>query len=61
MANTQNLKPLNQRTQRERKEIARLGAMASNETQAHKKALREAARVLLTLPVDKRSQAIQAF
>ena len=39
MANEQNLKPLNKRSQRERKEIARMGAIASNEAQANKKVL----------------------
>lgn len=56
MANEQNLKPLNKRTQRERKEIARMGAKASNEVQANKKALREAANILLAMPVDKETK-----
>lgn len=53
MANEQNLKPLNKRPQRERKEIARMGAKASNEVQANKKALREAANIF----VDKETKA----
>lgn len=57
MANEQNLKPLNKRPQRERKEIARMGAKASNEVQANKKALREAANILLAMPVDKETKA----
>ena len=57
MANEQNLKPLNKRPQRERKEIARMGAKASNEVQANKKALREAANILLAMPVDKETSA----
>lgn len=57
MANEQNLKPLNKRPQRERKEIARMGAKASNEVQANKRALREAANILLAMPVDKETKA----
>ena len=57
MANEQNLKPLNKRPQRERKEIARMGAIASNEVQANKKALRETANILLAMPVDKETKA----
>ncbi|TCL44461.1 hypothetical protein [Harryflintia acetispora] len=57
MANEQNLKPLNKRTQRERKEIAQKGAVASNQAKAHKKVLREAATILLTMPADKEIMA----
>lgn len=57
MANEQNLKPLNKRSQRERKEIARMGAKASNQVQATKKMLREAANILLAVPVDKETKA----
>lgn len=56
MANNQNLKPLNKRPQRERKEIARLGAAASNKAQANKRALRESAKLLLSLPVDEKTK-----
>lgn len=56
MANEQNLKPLNTRTQRERKEIARKGAAMSNKVQANKKALREAANILLTMSVNKETE-----
>lgn len=45
MANEQNLKPLNKRPQRERKEIARMGAKASNKVQYSKRVLREAANI----------------
>lgn len=51
MANEQNLKPLNTRTPRERKEIAQKGAAASNKVQANKNMLREAAKLLLDMPV----------
>lgn len=47
MANTQNLRPLNTRTQKERKEIARMGAIASNKKQAERKTLREELLLLL--------------
>lgn len=57
MANESNLKPLNKRTQRERKEIARMGAEASNKIQAHKKTLKEAANILLSMPVSKEIKA----
>lgn len=57
MANEQNLRPLNKRSQRERKEIARMGAKASNEAQANKKVLREAAKILLAMPVDNETKA----
>lgn len=57
MANEQNLKPHNKRPQRERKEIARMGAIASNEVQANKKTLRETANILLAMPVDKETKA----
>ncbi len=57
MANEKNLKPLNKRPQRERKEIARMGAKASNAVQANKRALRESANILLALPVDKETKA----
>lgn len=51
MANEKNLIPLNKRTQRERKEIARKGAEASNRVQAERKTLKECADYLLALPV----------
>lgn len=57
MANEKNLKPLNKRPQRERKEIARMGAIASNVAQANKRALRESANILLAMPVDKDTKA----
>lgn len=56
MSNIKNLKPLNIRSQRERKEIARMGAKASNKVQANKKVLREAAKVLLNIPIDKKTK-----
>ena len=41
MANEENLINLRDRTQRERKEIARKGAIASNKKQAERKTFRE--------------------
>jgi hypothetical protein len=41
MANEQNLINLKNRTQRERKEIARMGAKATNKLKAERKTLRE--------------------
>ena len=62
MANNHNLKPLNMRPQRERKEIARKGAEASNRVQANRRALREAAKTLLAMPVnDKIDKQLSEF
>lgn len=47
MANEQNLIPLNQRTQRERKEIATKGAEATNKARRAKKKAVEVARLIL--------------
>lgn len=41
MANESNLKPLNERTQRERKEIAKKGAAVANAKKKEKKLLKE--------------------
>lgn len=48
MANEQNLIPLNKRSQRERKEIARKGAEATNRKKAERKTLREELLLLLS-------------
>lgn len=47
MANEQNLIPMSKRTPRERREIARKGAMASNKVQAQRKTLKEELLLLL--------------
>ena len=47
MANEQNLIPLSKRSQRERKEIARKGAKATNELKKKRKTLREELLALL--------------
>ena len=49
MANEQNLIPLNKRTQRERKEIARKEAEATNKIKAERKTLKE--ELLLALSI----------
>ena len=52
------LRPLNTRSQRERKKIAKMGAKASNRVQRNKKLLREAAEVLLATPADTDTKAM---
>lgn len=47
MANEQNLIPMNKRTPRERREISRKGAIASNKAQAARKTLKEELLLLL--------------
>ena len=49
MANEQNLIPLNQRSQRERKEIAIKGANASNKIQKEKKRVKQQFELLMSL------------
>lgn len=51
MANEQNLISLKDRTQRERNEIAKKGAAASNEKQKEKKTFRKLAETLLELDI----------
>ena len=58
MANEQNLIPLNQRSQRERKEIAAKGAEATNKAKRERKDMRYFAKVVLDeLVKDKKSGA----
>lgn len=52
--NEKNLIPLNKRTQRKRKEIARMGAIASNKKQAEKKAMKELLESLLSINCTKK-------
>jgi hypothetical protein len=49
--NNENLIPLNKRSQRERKEIARKGAIASNKKQAEQKTYREMAKAMLSATI----------
>ena len=46
-----NLIPLNERTQRERKEIAAMGAKATNEANRKRKTLKESMNTLLSLDI----------
>ena len=56
MPNEQNLIPMDQRSQKEARELGREGGRASGESRRRKKSLREAAELYLSLPVsDKRA------
>ena len=56
MPNEQNLIPMDQRSQKEARELGREGGRASGEARRRKKSLREAAELYLSLPVsDKKS------
>ena len=56
MPNEQNLIPMDQRSQKEARELGREGGRASGEARRRKKSLREAAELYLSLPVsDKRA------
>ena len=49
--NNENLIPLNKRPQRERKEIARKGAIATNKKKAEQKTYREMAKAMLSASI----------
>ena len=49
--NNENLIPLNKRTQRERKEIARKGAIATNKKKVEQKTYREMAKAMLSATI----------
>lgn len=49
--NNENLIPLNKRTQRERKEIARKGAIATNKKKAEQKTYRDLAKTMLSATI----------
>ena len=49
--NNKNLIPLNKRTQRERKEIARKGAIATNKKKAEQKTYRDMAKAMLSATI----------
>lgn len=53
--NDENLIPLSQRSERERKEIARKGAMATNEIKRKKKSMQELAKVMAAAPVTRKA------
>ena len=49
--NEDNLKPFNERTEEEQREIARLGGIASGEARRRKKTMKQQFDLLLSLPV----------
>lgn len=49
--NNENLIPLNKRTQRERKEIAKKGAIATNKKKAEQKTYRDMAKAMLSATI----------
>lgn len=53
MGNERNLRPLNTRTQRERKEIARKGAEATNRKRRERRDMRETFLAMLDMPLHK--------
>ena len=52
MANEQNLKPQNNRTKSEQKEIARKGGKASGQARRKRKEFKEALKIALTVVMD---------
>ena len=55
-----NLIPQNKRSQRERKEIARKGAEATNRVKAEKKTLRQCAEIFGAMPDNKTTEELKA-
>ena len=55
-----NLIPQNKRSQRERKEIARKGAEATNRVKAEKKSLRQCAEIFGAMPDNKTTEELKA-
>lgn len=51
MANEENLIPFNKRTEKEQREIARKGGIASGETRRRKKSMREAMELIAEQPL----------
>ena len=56
MANAENLVPFDERTESEQREIRSKGGKASGETRRRKKAMRQAASMLLNTPVPMNTQ-----
>lgn len=52
MANDENLKPQNKRPKSEQREIARQGGIASGKARRRKRTMKEAAKLILSLPVN---------
>mgnify|MGYP006926039534 CR=1 FL=1 len=52
MANDENLKPQNKRPKSEQREIARQGGIASGKARRRKRTMKEAAKLILSLPAN---------
>lgn len=60
MANDENLIPMNRRTKSERREIASKGGKASGEARRKKRDMRQAAEMLLNMPVSNKQSTMKA-
>lgn len=60
MANDENLIPMNRRTKREQREIASKGGKASGEARRKKRDMRQAAEMLLNMPVSNKQSTMKA-
>lgn len=64
MANEQNLIPFNKRTEKEQREYAKKGGQRSGEVRRQRKAMKEQAELLLSLPfnlIDKKGNELKVF
>lgn len=60
MANDENLIPMNRRTKSEQREIASKGGKASGEARRKKRDMRQAAEMLLNMPVSSKQSTMKA-
>ena len=60
MANDENLIPMNRRTKKEQREIASKGGKASGEARRKKRDMRQAAEMLLNMPVSNKQSTMKA-
>jgi len=60
LANDENLIPMNRRTKSERREIASKGGKASGEARRKKRDMRQAAEMLLNMPVSNKQSTMKA-
>lgn len=60
MANDENLKPQNERAKSEQREIARQGGIASGKARRRKRTMKEAAKLILSLPVKSEQSGLLA-
>ena len=60
MANDENLKPQNKRPKSEQREIARQGGIASGKARRRKRTMKEAAKLILSLPVNSEQAVLLA-